>query len=67
MKVVYTENPLLCYFEMTERDKVTLKDKLFAYWNDEEEADLEDARKWTEHQYPFLFLQEQATFVQSPK
>lgn len=54
MKVIYTENPLLCYVEMTEKDKVTLKDKLFAYWSDEEEADLEDARKWTEHQYPFL-------------
>lgn len=54
MRVIYTQNPLRSYFDMSEQDKAEFKQKLYAYHKDEEEENHEEATKWTEHQYPYF-------------
>lgn len=54
MKIVYTQNPLRSYFELSEQEKENFKLKLFNHHRYEYEEAEEDATKWTEHQYPYF-------------
>lgn len=54
MKIVYTENPLRSYVEMSEPEKDDFKLKLYNWWRYDWEETEETAIKWTEHQYPYL-------------
>lgn len=54
MKIVYTENPLCSYVEMSDNEKVDFKLKLYNWWRYEWEESDEESTKWTEHQYPYL-------------
>lgn len=54
MKIIYTQNPLRSYVELSEQDKADFKQKLYAWHTDEWEENQEEATKWTEHQYPYF-------------
>lgn len=54
MKIIYTQNPLRSYVELSEQDKADFKQKLYAWHTDEWEENPEEATKWTEHQYPYF-------------
>lgn len=54
MRIIYTQNPLRSYFDMSELDKAEFKQKLYAWHTDEWEENHEEATKWTEHQYPYF-------------
>lgn len=54
MKTVYTQNPLRSYVEMNEEEKIELKEKLYHHWLVEWDEPEDSARKWTEHQYPYM-------------
>lgn len=54
MKIVYEQNPLRSYVELTEGEKVELKEKLYKYHRYEWEESEEDSLAWTEHQYPYV-------------
>lgn len=54
MKIIYEQNPLSSYFEMSEEDKKEFKDKLYKWHRYEWEETEENAVKWTEHQYPYF-------------
>jgi hypothetical protein len=54
MKIVYTQNPLRSYFELSEQEKADFKQKLYAWHTDEWEENHEEATKWTDHQYPYF-------------
>lgn len=54
MKIIYEQNPLSSYFEMSEEDKKEFKDKLYKWHRYEWEETDENCLKWTEHQYPYF-------------
>jgi len=54
MKIIYTQNPLRSYFELSEQEKAEYKVKLYNYLRDEYEETEEQAQKWAEHQYPYF-------------
>lgn len=54
MRIIYTQNPLCSYFEMSEQEKEEYKVKLYNYLVEDYEETEETATKWTEHQYPYF-------------
>lgn len=54
MRIIYTQNPLRSYVDMSEQEKADFKQKLYAWHTDEWEENHEEATKWTEHQYPYF-------------
>lgn len=54
MRIIYTQNPLGSYFDLSEQEKIEFKQKLYVYHTDEEEESQEEATKWAEHQYPYF-------------
>ena len=54
MRIIYTQNPLRSYVDMSEEDKIDFKQRLYAWHIDEWEENHEEATKWTEHQYSYF-------------
>lgn len=54
MRIIYTQNPLRSYVDLSDQEKADFKQKLYAWHTDEWEENHEEATKWTEHQYPYF-------------